>query len=134
MEKRIIQFLKFCIVGLSNTGITYGIYYVLTYLGVSYLLSNTIGFFVGMINAFFWNSRFVFKLDSQKNKFISFAKMTLSYSVTSLLLSNLLLFVFIERLSISKYIAPIFVLFLTTPLNFIVNKYWSFSSKEGGVN
>ena len=49
MIQTLIQFIKFGIVGASNTVISYGIYALLTYFGVPYVISNIIGFVVGVI-------------------------------------------------------------------------------------
>jgi putative flippase GtrA len=42
------------------------------------------------------------------------------------------LFVLVSILNVSKYAAPIFCLFVTVPLNFIINKYWVFRNSENG--
>lgn len=129
--KGFLQFLKFCIVGFSNTLITYGIYYLFTLFGSPYVLSYSIGFIIGMVNAFYWNNRYVFRTNENRNIFIAFIKMTLVYSISGFFLSNLLLFVLIEKIALSKYIAPIFVLIVTIPFNFVLNKFWSFKIKKG---
>ena len=132
--KVINQFLKFCLVGLSNTIITYGFYYALTFLGFPYVVANTIGFFIGMVNAFYWNNKFVFKIQEKRNIFITFIKMILVYSSTGIILSNILLYVFIEKIQLSKYIAPAIILTITIPLNFILNKFWCFKTNNGRLN
>lgn len=129
--KEFLQFLKFCIVGFSNTLITYGIYYLSTLFGSPYVLSYSIGFIIGMVNAFYWNNRYVFRTNENRNVFIAFIKMTLVYSISGFFLSNLLLFVLIEKIVLSKYMAPIFVLIVTIPFNFVLNKFWSFKIKKG---
>ena len=49
-------------------------------------------------------------------------------------MANILLVLFIEKYGISKYVAPLITLLITVPLNFIINKYWSFriEKKENG--
>lgn len=56
--------------------------------------------------------------------------MVIVYSSTGILFSNVLLFFLVDKLGLSKYIAPIFVLLVTIPLNFFLNKFWSFKSTE----
>jgi len=61
----------------------------------------------------------------------SIIKTYMSYAFTGLILQNiLLLFVFISILHISKYLAPLFGLLITIPLNFILNKQWAFRSVD----
>ena len=130
------QFIKFGIVGLSNTFISYAMYATLTFLGIPYLLANVTGFLLSVLNAFFWNNRYVFRKSDDETRILwwSLAKTFLSYAGTGLVLANILLVVFVEKFGISKYIAPILTLVITIPLNFLMNKFWSFrttSVKKG---
>jgi putative flippase GtrA len=124
----LIQFIKFGIVGLSNTVISYAIYSVLVYIGLHYLVASIISFIISVLNSFFWNNKYVFKKDDdqKRNVFHSLIKTYISYAFTGLILQNLFLFLFIDILHISKYLAPLFGLVITIPLNFILNKLWAF--------
>ena len=128
----LIQFLKFGIVGLSNTAISYIIYFILVYIGLHYLIASIMAFIISVLNSFFWNNKYVFKRDdAQKRNIIhSLIKTYISYAFTGLILQNLLLFLFIDILHISKYLAPFFGLIVTIPLNFILNKKWAFQTAK----
>ena len=131
-EKKIystlIQFIKFGIVGISNTLISYCTYAVLVWLGVNFLLSNLIGFVVSILNSFYWNSRYVFDLNNAdtKQKLKALIKTFISYAGTGLVLSSAMLILWIDIVQLSKYIAPIINLIITVPVNFVVNKVWAF--------
>lgn len=56
MINSFIQFLKFGIVGLSKSAISYIVYAILTYVGIPYLVASIIGFVVSVLNVFFWNN------------------------------------------------------------------------------
>ena len=57
----LVQFVKFGIVGISNTLITFAVYTVLLKVfGVWYLAASAIGFVVGAINGFLLNRRWTF--------------------------------------------------------------------------
>lgn len=131
-----LQFFKFGIVGLSNTVISYLAYVLLTYIDVPYVLANIIGFIVSVLNSFFWNNKYVFKKNEheKRNVWWSLCKTFLSYAGTILILSNILLIVFVELIGISKYIAPIIGLVITIPLNFLINKFWSFKTRKIDTN
>ena len=128
----LIQFLKFGVVGLSNTAISYIIYSVLVYIGLHYLIANIIAFIFSVLNSFIWNNKFVFKKkDDQKRNIIhSLIKTYISYAFTGLVLQNIFLFIFIDILYISKYIAPFLGMVVTIPLNFILNKKWAFQPEK----
>jgi len=128
----LFQFIKFGIVGLSNTIISYIIYFVLVYIGSHYLIASIIAFIISVLNSFFWNNKYVFKKDEEqkRNIFHSLIKTYISYAFTGLILQNLLLFLFIDIVQISKYMAPFFGLVITIPLNFILNKKWAFQTEK----
>jgi len=127
-KETIIQFFKFGIVGLSNTAISYIIYSILIYVGLHYLIASIIAFFFSVLNSFFWNNKYTFKKEENKERNIlhSLIKTYISYAFTGLVIQNLLLFIFIDIFHISKYIAPFFGLIVTIPLNFLFNKLWAF--------
>ncbi|MDR2730220.1 MAG: GtrA family protein, partial [Treponema sp.] len=63
----LFQFVKFGIVGLSNTAISYVIYSLLVYPGLHYIIASVIAFITSVLNSFFWNNKYVFKKeDNQK--------------------------------------------------------------------
>ena len=132
IKRLFIQFVKFGLVGVSNTAISYGVYAFFTYLGVQYIIANVAGFVVSVLNSFFWNNRYVFKKekDEKRNLWWTLLKTFLAYAGTGLIIANILLFLFVEKLCLSKYIAPIFSLVITIPLNFIINKLWTFKATK----
>ncbi|MDR0272083.1 MAG: GtrA family protein [Clostridiales bacterium] len=119
-----IQFIKFGIVGLSNTAVNFAVYYVLLLLGVYYVIATILAFAVSVINAFFWSSKFVFK-SKEKNLPKKLAKVYISYGITFLLSMGTLILM-VDVLQISEYIAPLINLCITVPLNFLLNRFWAF--------
>lgn len=130
--KSLIQFLKFCAVGLTNTIIGYVVYSVCVYVGMHYLLANAVGFVVSVINAFYWSNKYVFRKESYeyRNIYASFVKTVLSYAFTGIVLNSILLWLLIDEMHISEYVAPLLILIITVPTNFVMNKYWSFKTKN----
>ena len=125
------QFLKFGLVGLSNTILSYVFFSILVLLGLHYFIANAISFVVGVSNAFYWSNKYVFKKGECENRGIlqSLIKTFLAYGFTGLLLNSFLLWVLIERYDIYSLIAQALCLIITVPLNFILNKYWSFKTE-----
>jgi putative flippase GtrA len=118
------QFLKFGIVGVSNTLISLATYYLLVYLGIHYLLANITAFAVSVCNAYFWNSRYVFK-KGKGNNAKPFVRTVAAYGSTFLLGTGLL-YTMVGILGISQWVAPLISLCITIPLNFLLNRYWAF--------
>ena len=66
-NKSVTQFIKFCVVGVSNTVVHLSIYYLLLWVNVYYLLSNIIAFAISVWNSYFWNKKYTF--DAGKTTF-----------------------------------------------------------------
>lgn len=125
--KSVYQFTLFCIVGISNTLVNISVYYILIFFGVYYLISNTVAFLLSVLNAYYWNNKFVFK-KSKTVEVKPLSKTFLSYLCT-FLLGSVLLFIFVHYLHIPESIAPLINIIIMTPVNFILNKFWIFKSK-----
>ncbi len=121
--KAMIQFGKYAIVGLSNTAISLAVYYTLLSFGVNYLIANFTSFILSVMNAYYWSSKYVFKSDEGWIK--TLARVYISYGFT-FLLSMAALYFMVEFIGISEELAPLSLLFVTVPINFIVNKFWAF--------
>ena len=117
------QFAKFGFVGILNNAVFMLCYYILIHFGVQYLISNTVAYAISIFNAYYFNGKFVFK--SSKSGINAILKTYLSYGVT-LIISTLSLYVMVNHMGISAYLAPIVNLMITIPINFILNKYWTF--------
>ena len=126
------QFIKFGVVGTSNTLIAYIIYSICVFIGIHYLAANAAGFSISVLNAFYWSDRFVFKKGKGESRSTvwTLAKTYIAYGSTGLLLASMLLYFYVDKFHISEYIAQLLVLFLTIPLNFIINKFWSFKTNK----
>ena len=62
LDYKMVQFLKYCIVGALNTVVCLGVIFVCkSLLGVNPYLSNILGYGAGLINSFLWNKQWVFK-------------------------------------------------------------------------
>ena len=118
-----IQFIKFGIVGVSNTAIGLGAYYLFLWLGCHYMIANVLSWVISVFNAFYWNSRYVFKSTNSWIK--ALLRTYISYGV-SFVIGAIGLYCLVEFAGISDVIAPVLVLLITIPLNFLMNKFWTF--------
>lgn len=128
-KKNLVQFLKFGLVGISNSAVLLLVYYAVTAVWPNcYLLGNTLGWVVSVANAFWWNNRFVFQKreEAMSTALKRLAKSYLSYGAT-FLISQILLYLELEIWGVPSWIAPIINIVITTPLNFLINRFWTFS-------
>ena len=120
------KFIKFTIVGFGNLFISLITYYILVFFSINYQIANIGGFITGSLNGYIWNKIWVFK--NSKRSVSSIMKFYLAY-LSTWLLSALLLYVWVEKMKISDKIAPVINVFITTPINYLLNKYWVFNKK-----
>lgn len=132
----LMQFVKFGIVGFSCTVISY-VLNVLVLFALApwnvfwdFIAANTVAFALSVLWSFYWNNRFVFVEQNGKKRNIgkTLAKTYLSYGFTGIILSNISSWLWIHVFGISKYVAPLINIIINVPLNFMINKFWTFRS------
>lgn len=90
------QFIKFGIVGLSNTIISYvlyvGVIFILNPFGLKwdFFVANIVSFVLSVLWSFYWNNKYVFKVESNNERiwWKTLIKTYLSYALTGLVLNN----------------------------------------------
>lgn len=119
---------KFSIVGVSNTIISYAVFALCVTLGCHYIIANILGFIAGVINSFVWNNRYVFTIGEgeQRSSEKTFLRTAVVNVFTGVIVANVLLAFWVEIIGLSEYVGPILNLFVTFPLNFLLNKYWAY--------
>lgn len=123
----IFQYIKFGLVGISNTLIGLAVYYFCLYvLHLFPQLCNLFGFIISVLNAYHWNLRWVFKTNGSKNTLLKF----FSIYFFTYLLSAGLLYLWVGILQISAMIAPLLSLCITVPTNFFLSKFWAFKERK----
>lgn len=123
------QFIKFSVVGVSNTLISLGTYWLCyNVFHWHYQVSNVVSFVVSVTNAYYWNQRYVFAKEGERDAkahMKAYGKAFLSYGST-FLLGTALLTLWVEVCHIDKNLAPVINLIITIPANFLLNRYWAF--------
>lgn len=119
-----LQIIKFCMVGVVNTAVSYGVTIFCLFLGLDLLICNAIAFIISTACAFFLNYIFVFqpRLCWYKGLIKSYC----SYAFTGIGLNSVLLYILSDLLKVSEFLSPLLVLIVTIPCNFLLNKLWAF--------
>lgn len=126
MIGKVAQFIKFGLVGASNTLISLIIYYLLVMLQANYLLATIMGYVISSLSGYVLNKLWVFKdkTDTKRSIFRYYV-----VYISALLLNIMSMYLWVDILGISKQIAPILTLCITIPYNFIFSKLWTFRGK-----
>lgn len=154
-KKSLWQFIKFSLVGVSNTLISEGVYAVLIFFKLHYLPASFFGFTLSTVNAYYWNNKYVFRQkDGEKRVWWRVFLKTYAAYFWGYLVNAALLVFWIDILSIGRLLTPLgdwcaqrgfasldavfwgnllaaaLNLIITVPMNFVVNKYWAYRTKR----
>jgi putative flippase GtrA len=120
----ISQFVKFGVMGVSNTLIFFLVYtLLLKAFGVWYVAASGIGFAVGAINGFLWNRAWTFR------GHVGDALTPVRWFVvqTSGLLLNLgLVYLFVDGAGLGELLGQAVTIAIVTVVTFLVNRDWTF--------
>jgi putative flippase GtrA len=120
----VVQFVKFGLVGVSNTVLAFAIYTVLLKVfGVWYLAASAIGFIVGAVNGFLLNRRWTFA------GHVGDSLTPVRWGVVQgcgLALNEGLLYLFVDGAGVEKLLSQAFATVIVTVLTFFVNRAWTF--------
>jgi len=120
----LVQFVKFGIVGVSNTLLTLFVYtLLLKVFGVWYLAASAIGFAVGAVNGFLLNRRWTFR------EHVGDAFTPVRWGIVQtcgLGLNEGLLFLLVHDAGMDKLIAQVCATAVVTVTTFIANRAWTF--------
>ena len=126
-HESLLQFIKFACVGASNVLVSLVTYYCLLYLGLHYQYANALAYLMGMINSFFFNSKWVFSVhDKTSQRLVKF----IALSFILYVLSAVLMKVWIDIFNFSTYCAPLFNVVVITLISYLINKKWVFGKSN----
>ena len=116
------QIFKFVIVGGIATIIDFAVYYICyNFLKIDPLIANILAFSIAVVYNYTASVRWVFTVDDSKNKKVIFIEFIV-LAIVGLLISELLLYIFINKLSMNKMIAKIIANVIVMIFNFITRK------------
>jgi putative flippase GtrA len=130
--KLVVQFLKFGIVGVSNTLIAFAVYTVLLKVfGVWYVAASGIGFAVGAVNGFLLNRRWTFR------EHVGDALTPVRWAIVQtcgLGLNLGLVYLFVHDLGMDELVGQIPTTAIVTVLTFAVNRSWTFRTPAAVIS
>jgi putative flippase GtrA len=120
----IVQFVKFGIVGVSNTLLFFAIYTVLVKgFGVWYVAASAIGYIVGAVNGFLLNRRWTFR--EHVGDSLTPVRWTVVQGCG--LLANLgLVYMFVDGVGLGELVGQACATVIITVLTFLANRAWTF--------
>ena len=121
-NKLFVQIFKFIIVGGIATIIDWAVYFVLyNYFNVTPLIANVFSFAVSVTYNYIASIKWVFDVNEDKSKKVMFVEFMV-FSIIGLLLTELLLFVFIDKMTFNEMISKIIATAIVMVFNFVTRK------------
>jgi len=112
-----LYLIRFIILGLINTTLTYFLYLILLFL-LPYVWAYSITYLFGLTISYFLSSYWVFK----KNIAIKSGMYFLIYHLSNYLVNIMALWIFIDLIGLSEKIAPLIAIALLTPIFYLISK------------
>jgi len=120
----VLQFVKFGIVGVSNTLIAFAVYtLLLKVFGVWYVAASGIGFALGAVNGFMWNRAWTFR------GHVGDALTPVRWFVVQscgLLVDLGLVYLLVDGAGLGKLVGQALTTVIVTVITFFVNRAWTF--------
>jgi len=122
------QFIKFCMVGVTNTGVDFAIFLLLTrILDFHYLIANVFAFLISVTNSYLLNRIFTFKSkQAKKMEYLTF----FSVMIVGLLLAELILSFCVEILHLEDFYGKIAATAVVMFWNFFGSKHFAFKIRK----
>lgn len=128
--------LRFIIVGLSNTLISYGLFWLalnaLPDIAAKATLAQALSYAGGIIWSFYWNRRWTFaaKQPAAQHGPARQAGKFLLLQILLLVFSSLIVGLLVDVLSFAATPSWLAVMFIVTLINYYLQKHWVFQSKS----
>ncbi|MBU8787312.1 MULTISPECIES: GtrA family protein [Bacillus] len=127
MKKKLVTLLRFGTVGIGNTLIDCGVFFLLTALNVPYLIAQVCSYTAGILNSYIWNRTWTFRVKEKVcgQEIIRFLIINLAASgIIFLLLYGL------QKAGLSLVSSKVTATVGGMVINFIGNRLWVFQEPE----
>ena len=122
IEKELFWYVVF---GVLTTLVNIGVYFVLTRLGINYLLSNILAWFFSVLFAYVTNRRWVF--ESKSPNVLKECVLFFSGRIFSGVIDTGLMWLFIDVLAIGDVISKTVIQVIVVVLNYVISKWVVFN-------
>jgi putative flippase GtrA len=116
------QMVRFVLVGILNTAVGYGSFFILLFF-CNYLVALVVSHFIGVTNSYLWNKYWTFRTSGDRlREFLRFNVVYLAVLGTNIVFLGFL----VDGLHFDPRIGQLIVLPTVTLISFFGHKLWSF--------
>lgn len=123
------QFLRFLFVGVLNTIVGYGTYWIGIQFGLHFAIASLIGQIVGTVHSYLWNKKFTFssKTETAGKTLWEMVRFSSVYAV-QYVANVALIALFVKVFALSPEWGGFFAMAICTVISYLGHKFWSFKS------
>ena len=118
LEKELFWYVVF---GILTTVVNIVVYFIFSRLGVNYLISNILAWFLSVLFAYVTNRRWVF--ESNSSNVLKECGLFFSGRIFSGIIDTGLMYLFIDILSIGDVVSKIVIQVIVVVLNYVISKW-----------
>lgn len=128
LSGELFQLIKYGFFGAITTIINLLLFYIFTLIGIQYLVSNAISYFIAVVLSYYLNNNYVFdkKNQGEIKKIIKFVLVR----IASLGLDSIFLWLCVSLLNYDVFISKIIISVVIILITFVVNKTVVFDEKK----
>lgn len=120
------QFVRFLVVGVGNTLVSFGVYRLLLAVGTPYAAAAPIAFGVGAVNGYVFNRRWTFAARDSTRARIVYVVVQAAGAVAT----TLLVLLFVRVAGVDKVLAYLAAIAPVTVSTFAANRLWTFTDRD----
>lgn len=124
-KPKIVQFLRFCAVGLGNTAVDFSAFYLLMLGGLPYLVAQVLSYSAGVANSFILNRKWTFRMRRKANV-MEVVKFVIVNGL-SLLVASGLLFILRDTHHLDLWLSKLIATGGGLIVNFMGSRLWVFT-------
>ena len=131
----LIKLIRFSIVGVGNTLVNWGIFFILNAFGVYYIISNIIAYIIeyiiATINSYIWNSLWVFKYGQGLD--INTSVKFFILNLVGLTANTTIMYILVDILNLNKFMSLVLASVVVVIMNYTINKLWVFKEENNAI-
>jgi len=132
--KGILQFFKYGLMGSISVAVNLAMFYILLLIGVNYLLSNVVSYFVATLVFFLLNKIYVYQQRDNIRLRLLFKEFSLFFAtrIGTTVIESLLLFICVDIFKLHVFYSKIGISVVIIILNYILSTFFVFRQGGGG--
>lgn len=125
-DPHVRQFVKYGVVGASNTVLTFVVFSIFVTLGLHEAIALVIGYGAGSLNSYFFNRHWTFRAHDVAHR--TAGSRFAVVQAGAIAVNEVALYIFVHHLGVGKIPSQAILTLPVLAITFFLNRWWSFAS------